>query len=320
MQGDEFLGAFDPIIYSALAFSRYVLTLLLLVIFSRKVYPKAGHIFRSIAACYLILFVILVVQALLFQLLNIEVGYIFSAAGRVRYGGIVGEPQTAAAWLFSLFFILYLFLPSRRYFRGHLGWLLICSQLLCMLLTQSTTWLIAFWFFLMIYSGHKTRIFLLVFMFFVAQFTNAMIFEKIYAEIFQISERSITIAAGYELFSSNIYNTLFGYGLGLSPYVITKTEIFSLYPYLDLSSLGRQNVMNSYLEIFFELGLVGATLIFSFFDAAMGVRDLKSIILILPLLIGVFSIGGGFFSGYFILAAPLTVRLATQSAREAIEK
>ncbi|MHB1014753.1 MAG: hypothetical protein ACYC2W_05685 [Desulfurivibrionaceae bacterium] len=313
LRGNEFLGSIDPLLYSVFTFLHYTLGVFLLVVLANKFYPRTDYIYRSLLTCYLILFLALLAQLVLLLLFGVEFGYIFPVGDMVRYGGIIGEPQTLAAWMFSLFFLLYSFQRPTGFSRSHTGWLLIASQVVSLLLTQSTAWIVAFCVFLLIRAGRRTRLFLAVLILLAFQVFDASIFEKVYVELFHISERSITVVAGFELFSANIYKILFGYGLGLSPYILSNADIFMLYPKLNLAELGRQNVMNSYLEIVFELGLVGSALIFTLMYVAIRIKKLKSIIQILPLFVGIFGVGGGLFSGYFLLAMPLIVRLSANN-------
>ena len=130
------------------------------------------------------------------------------------------------------------------------------------------------------------------------------------ADVFTVSERSVTVLAGAELFMSSSLNILLGYGVGLTPYLISSTDVFSDYPFFNLSSLGRQNVMNSYLELFFEFGLIGGLLYFYLLIKASRITTAKQLVAILPILTGIFGIGGGFSSGYFLISVPLVLRLS----------
>jgi hypothetical protein len=304
--GDEFNGAINPISYLFFSYARLCLGLF----FMASLYANANKSYKfwavSITVIYWLLFISTFFQYFSHLLFGIEMGYIFYPATGPRYGGFIGEPQTLSAWLFCSFYVVFtLGKVNKRHPFGQA--LLIVSLLVSLSLTQSIVWFIATVIFFLI----NIKIFWVIRLLFAAMFIgfSSFVYEKIMTDIFQISERSITYIGGFEFFSANLATLFLGYGLGLSPYLLVKSHIFSLYPQFDLSDFGRQIVMNSYLEGLFELGIVGFILYLAALARVIGLDSWRLIIQISPILIGIISVGGGFVSGYFLLSIPLIVFL-----------
>jgi hypothetical protein len=309
LSGNEFFGATNPTLYATFSFLRYVLSISVLIILAHKTYATTGQIYKSMFAAYVIILIPLLIQSIIYALFGVEFGFIFHTGGSVRFGGLIGEPQTISAWLFSIFYFLYATQGREGFPNSTTAWTLLLSQVIVLALTASTAWILAFGVFIFLRLNNAGRLLALIMVGLVVAYSSLTILGKITGELFGISERSITVIAGFEVFISSIHRTLFGYGLGLSPYLLGGTEIFKLYPDLNLSDLGRQDVMNSYLEILFELGVIGAPIFFYLFINAANLRTWSTLVRISPLLIGIFGIGGGFFAGYLLLGIPLISRL-----------
>jgi hypothetical protein len=304
--GDEFFGAIDPSLYIILSYARLCLGLFFMV----SLYANANKSYKlwtiSITVIYWLLFISTLLQFFSHLLFNIDIGYIFYPATGPRYGGLIGEPQTLGAWLFCSFYIVYTLGKVKR--RHAFGQALLTASLLASLaMTQSTVWILATALFLLINIKKFWIVALLLFPIVIGFYDS--VYEKIITDIFQVSERSITYIGGFEFFSTNFATIFLGYGLGLSPYILVKTYIFSLYPQFNLSDFGRQTVMNSYFEGFFELGIIGFLLYLAALARAIGLNSMRLLIQISPILFGIISVSGGFVSGYFLLSIPLIVFL-----------
>lgn len=308
IHGTEFLGAINPVFYSTLALLRYIFTLGFLVVYAANIGQNFDRCCTAISVSYFLIFSLLCIQALCYKVGGLEIGYLFPDPRGLRFGGFVGEPQTASAWMFSLFYVLYFRWMHKSDRSMPYGVLLIATQLLSLWFTQSTAWMMAFAVFVASQCNFKYILLLLTCFPFAGILEKLQ--DKISADLFTISERSISVVAGFQLFSHDLISTVFGYGIGLSPYLIVRTPIFAAYPNFNLSSLGRQTVMNSYLEPLFELGVAGAVILFYFFIKVSGVRKPAQWLALLPLMTGIFGVSGGFMSGYFLLAAPLILHMS----------
>lgn len=304
--GNEFEGALHPIAYSLLAVCRYIFILLILILLCRGGVTNNRSWWNALFLGYFLILVPLYLQVILHKFFNFEIGYIFPVETGFRYGGLIGEPQTISAWLCCFFFCLVS--DVRYYAKSSLKTFLYVSIVISLILTQSTSWIMAFSLFVLL----RARLWLIFSVVFglVISGISAQILDKIFAEMFVISERSITLAGGYELFSKSPLNIIFGYGAGLTPYLLPSTDIFHQYPVFNLSDLGRQTIMNTYLEVIFEMGLIGAFLYFYLLFRAVQISSPKQFLCLAPILIGVFGISGGFGSGYFIVCIPILLALS----------
>ncbi len=313
LRGDEFLGATNPVFYAISTFLRYAICLCSLLTLAHKPYPITGLIRSSLLTTFFILLIPMVLQFLLQIMFGMDFGFVFHTGTGTRYGGLIGEPQTAAAWLTCVFFVLYTIERRTGFPQSPMAWLLLGCQILVLLLTSSTAWILAFGIFMLLRLQRKMMLVFGAASVAALPVLGATIIQKLNAELFQISERSVTIVAGFQAFSVDLRTILFGYGVGLSPYLLGASEIFQLFPDLNLSSLGRQNVMNSYLEIIFEFGVIGAPLFFFLFFRASKIDRWTTAFAIAPVIVGISGVGGGFAAGYLLLAVPLLARL---NARE----
>jgi hypothetical protein len=315
---NQFNNALDPILYTLLNLIRFLLAFFFFIVMSKKLKSElqCKYAFRSLLSTYIYLFITTLLQPLGLYF-GFHIGNIYSSEGAFRFGGFMGEPQTLSAWTFSIFLILYYFYKFN--INPNLKKILIISIITILSLTQSTAWILAFLVFFSFEFKYKKYYILIFIILSISFIYDLSIFNKIISDYLYISERSITIIAGYELFISSFDRILFGYGFGLSPYLLKTTEIFSMYPDLDLSELGRQNVMNSYLELLFELGIIFSLTAFFLLLKTLSLsisfssKFLLPIVILSPLLVGIFGIGGGFFSGYFILAAPVLISLTSSN-------
>lgn len=308
LQGNEFEGAIHPIAYSLMSLCRYLLVILILVVLTRDDVFKYRGWWLALLTSYCVILFPLYAQAFSHVFLKIDFGYLFPAENGMRYGGLIGEPQTISAWLFSFFLVLYLGLDNQA--ASLAKFLLIISVLIALFMTQSTAWILGFFIFVLLRA--KLWMIALLLVVIVAVGVSDLVIDKIIADIFTVSERSVTILAGAELFMINSFSMLFGYGVGLTPYLINNTDVFNSYPVWSLSDLGRQTVMNSYLEVFFEFGLIGGLLYFYLLVKGSRITSLRQLLPILPILAGVFGISGGFASGYFLISVPLILRLSKE--------
>lgn len=306
LQGNEFEGALQPIPYSLMSLCRYLLVVLVLIILTREDALHYRKWWLALLVSYYVILLPLYAQALLHVFFNYDFGYLFPVETAMRYGGLIGEPQTISAWLCSLFMVLFLGVRDRA--TRFVQFLLIASLLLALVLTQSTAWIIAFLSFWLI----RARLWQIAIILLVMVITGVAdrVTEKIIADIFTVSERSITILAGVELFIKNPMTMLFGYGVGLTPYLITNTDVFASYASFNLSDMGRQTVMNTYLEVIFEFGLVGGLVYFYLLIKACRITSIREVLNVLPILIGIFGVSGGFSSGYFLISVPFILRLS----------
>ena len=321
IRGNEFNGAIDPILYSTMGVLRYVAVFLFAAIVSRFETMPSKTIYLSVLTLYMLLIFTLMFQATSFILFDKVFGYIYDVGGIIRYGGVIGEPQTLSAWIFSSFFFLHIYSGSYRKKR-YLGFFLLFGVFVALLLTRSTAWIIVMTVFMLIHFRKNIFvIFLMLLLIAIFSITLGQeVLNKIAHDLFIASERSVTILAGYELFSLNLFTVLFGYGQSLSPYLLVGTNIFETFPQFNLSDLGRQNVMNSYFEIFFELGIFGMLLFFTLVIKALRLKNKEILIALIPLFLGVFSIGGGFSSAYFILFATLIAMVYCKQSENTFQK
>ncbi len=299
----QFEQAINPEVYSLLSIGRYLLGLFVISIFRNSDFCVDLKVTKLIFATYFALTIPLFSQALAF-FYSLEFGYLFFNATGVRFGGLFGEPQTVSAWICCLYITLNA-LP--QYIKRAHRAILTCTLIGALILTQSTAWILAMAFYFFTQSNKKILVLLLT-------FASGLLFgdqmiEKVFAELFTISERSVTVVAGWEVFSGEMSNWVLGYGVGLTPFVIPGAEIFFYFPDLDLSGLGRQTVMNSFLEVIFEFGVVGSFLYLFLLSRALCVSNLRQFLAVFPLFIGIFGVGGGLVSGYFLIFAPLIVLL-----------
>ena len=306
ISGDEFAGAVHPIVYSLMSLFRSLFVIFVLIVLCRGEMTSYKRWFDALIFSYCVTLIPLYAQAILYFFFGYEVGYLFPTETGMRYGGFIGEPQTISAWLCCIFFCL--MRSDRVNSNSNSKFALYSSILLALALTQSTAWILSFFIFML--TRTKWWFFLFVTIFSAVTGIVAQVSEKIFADIFIISERSVTIAAGFELFTKNLVDVLFGYGAGMTPYLITGTEIFAEYTSFDLSSLGRQTVMNSYFELICEFGLIGAALYSFLLVKACNIVTLRQIFLLLPILIGIFGVSGGFSSGYFLIGVPMLMNLS----------
>ena len=308
LQGNEFEGAIHPIAYSLMSLCRFLLVVLVLIVLTRDDVLNYRGWWQALLTSYCVIIFPLYLQTLSHVFLNIDFGYLFPTESGMRYGGLIGEPQTISAWLFSFFLVLYFGLDNEA--SGLVKFLLILSVLIALFMTQSTAWILGFFIFLLLRA--RLGVIALLLLVAVASGVYDSVINKIIADIFTVSERSVTILAGAELFMTNSLSMLFGYGVGLTPYLINNTDVFNSYPVLSLSDLGRQTVMNSYLEVFFEFGLIGGLVYFYLLVKGARITSLKQVLPILPILVGIFGISGGFSSGYFLISVPLILRLSRE--------
>ena len=308
LQGNEFEGAIHPILYSLMSLCRYLLVVMVLIILTHKDALKYRGWWRALLASYCVILLPLYAQAFLHIFFNFDFGYLFPVENGMRYGGLIGEPQTISAWLCSFFLVLYLGADDRV--ASLAKFMLIVSIFTVLILTQSTAWILGLFVFVFFQIKIRIALLILVVVMIVGVFDS--ISDKILADIFLVSERTVTILAGAELFMSSYLNILLGYGVGLTPYLINNTDVFSGYPEFNLSHLGRQTVMNSYLEVFFELGLIGGLLYFYLLIKASNITTLRQVLIISPILVGIFGVSGGLSSGYFLISVPLLLRLSRQ--------
>ena len=317
IQGDEYKGAIDPFFYSSMGILRYILVFAFALVVTRLYTTPDRRIYYSVLTLYSLLFVGLVLQVLSHYFLNINFGYMFYVQDIVRYGGMIGEPQTLSAWIFLSFMFLYAYNDELRSNHFWSKFFLLSSIFIALLLTQSTAWLLAFLVWILAHvrlslSSYFLTGFLLII---VIWFFGQDVANKIDYDLLRISERSITIVAGYELFTKDISGMLFGYGPTLSSYVLLNTEIFGEYPVFNLSDMGRQNVMNPYLEILFEFGVLGAIIFLVVFFKVFGINSRKKLVALLPIFLGIFGVGSAFVSAYFVLLVPLIVNTLNKTPK-----
>ncbi len=304
--GDEFEGAINPIAYSLMTLCRYIFVVMVLIVLGREETIRCRNWWLALFVSYCLILASLYIQFILHVFFGYEVGYIFPTVTGVRYGGFIGEPQTISAWLCCFFFCIISDMGSDAKPSNKI--LLYVSLIMALALTQSTAWVLAFFVFILF----RIKIWLIILGIVgtVVLGYAGYIFEKIAAEMFIVSERSITIVAGFELFARSFINIFFGYGVGLTPYLIVGTDVFSEYPFFDLSDLGRQTIMNSYLEIIYEFGLVGSFLYFFLLFRAARIISMRHFLILTPILIGIFGVSGGFGAGYFLISVPILLNLS----------
>lgn len=296
----DFTGAPPYPIYSIMFFARMIISVLFLAIIVEKTPYLGRWAIFSMWAILGTLFAQIVVQAALYHLAALELGYTFGAGLRARFGGLFGEPQTISAYLFCTSYVLYTHYFPKGLPLALKSFVLLCIMAISLLLTTSSAWILAFGLFVFLRAPLQLRAVMVVGALLLLLTPNVPIIHKIVGEYAVISERSVTVIAGMQVFLSDPLNWVFGYGPGMSPYLIQGAEIFQQYPQLNLAELGRQNVMNSYAELVFECGVVFAALYFFVYLHVANLRAFSTILLATPILIGVFSIGGGLYSGYML--------------------
>ena len=304
--GNEFEGAIQPIAYSVMTLCRYILIVLVLIVLSSEEAMKYRNWWVALFVSYFLILVPLYIQVIIHVFFGYEVGYLFPTETGIRYGGFIGEPQTISAWLCCFFFCLIAGMGSDA--KASTKIFLYASLIIALVLTQSTAWALASLLFIL--SRTKLWLFVLVMAGFVFFGLATQIAEKIAVEMFAISERSVTIAAGFELFTNAPINIFFGYGLGLTPYLIVGTDFFSEFPVFNLSHLGRQTIMNSYLEVVYELGMFGSFLYFFILLKASRITSIRQLLILIPILVGIFGDSGGFGAGYFLISIPILLNLS----------
>lgn len=300
ISGFEFSGAQDPHIYAAMATARLIISIGILIVVAKMFQQNEKNAVIALYFLHAILVISLFFQAIFFNFFDIEIGYIYQNNAGTRFGGILGEPQTLSAWICSTMFCVF---SSRNLMviRGARAWLIL-STAASLALTSSTAWIISFIAFMVILSNLALlRAF--IFLIFSVIFFD-VVYNKLYADLFVVSERSVTLLAGYEFFTDNIGNVIFGYGPGMSPYLLPKSAIFQEFPQLDLSDVGRQNVMNTFLDLTFEFGVIGFVIYAFLVAKALSIQSFNDLKKLLPMLIGMMGVGGGYASGYFLLCAP----------------
>lgn len=298
-----FSGAPPFLLYSAMFFARMILTLLFLATFVDRTAGLSTVGLYALWASYGLLVGQLVLQATLMATDVGDVGYVFSVGSSFpRLGGFFGEPQTIAAWIFCIFFVLYNHYYPRGLSIEPLSIVLVVSLLISLALTFSTTWIIVLGLSIFLRSPLPVKLALAAGVFALLWIPQLPVLTKALHEYTHIGERSITVVAGWQIYARDPLNLLFGYGPGMSPYTMYGADIFQHFPSLNLSHLGRQNVMNSYAELLFESGAIFSIIYLVNYLVAANVRTLRSLINILPVLLGIFSVGGGLYAGYFVLA------------------
>ena len=308
LKGDEFEGAIRPIAYSLMSLSRYLLVILVLIVLYCDNTLKNRVWWLPLIVTYCAIAFPLYAQAVFHTIFNIDFGYLFPVENRMRYGGFIGEPQTISAWLVSIYLVLFLGVDEKSAVLKKS--LLTFSILTVLTLTQSTAWVLSFFTFVLMRARFGIIALLVVVIVATGLYDHVM--GKIIADIFTVSERTITILAGGELLMANLLSLLFGYGTGLTPYLIINTDVFTNYPVWNLSDLGRQTIMNSYLEVFCELGIIGGFMYYYIIIKASRIKSSREMLNILPILVGIFGISGGFSSGYFLISVPLILGLSRE--------
>lgn len=299
ISGFEFRGAMDPQAFSRLAVIRFLACFPILAITMRmfESAPRSGVV--ATAILHGVLVSSLFLQAIIYGISGTEVGYIFESGWGIRYGSFFGEPQTLSAWICCTMYCSWL---GRKFIGPRFGYWLIISTAGALLLTQSTAWIISFILFIIIMFG--VRLYTAAFVLGLGSLLIEVVFEKIYSDLFLVSERSVTILAGAEFFLKDIYTIFFGYGGGMSAYLLPKSATFLEYPQFVLSDVGRQNIMNTFLDITFEFGLFGVCCSLYLFFISFRIKGMRDISAIIPILFGMMGIGGGYAAGYFLICAP----------------
>lgn len=298
-----FYGAKHPNLQFILSFGRMMLVLLTIIIILSisNVTSFISFMNRYCLSIVLVLTLTLVCQALIYNLSDMHLGYIFYYGERVRYAGFLGEPQTIQGWISSAS-IAYVLLKSRQSGSTLIGDKnLITIQalnILALYLTESSLWVACTALFYLVYL-FKFRFRYAIILSVILALLFAMLGSKINADLLNVSERSITLLAGYELYTRNMFTIIFGYGLGMSPYLIISSSWFEIYPMFLLSEFGRQVVMNSLIGLIFELGL-SVIVVFFIFLMKIRLRRLELAVLFFAIM-GTMVVGNGFWSPFFLL-------------------
>lgn len=202
----------------------------------------------------IVLSAILIIQFLLEVMFNYQFLYIYNEAGILRYGGWVGEPQTAGLLILpgALFIATGVTNQSRIY---------TLITITALYLTYSTAVILAFLISILLFYRSKIikRPILIIIIGLIGFTLSAILFGKINQDILNVSSRSITILAGIELIPRNLF---FGTGVGLSPFFLEDTNIFQVYSTLNFTNDFRQNIMSSPIEFITEFGVIGCSIVY----------------------------------------------------------
>ena len=255
-----FSGSVNPLLYFILSFGRVFILVIILYLTSAKTDLSTEFKFlkKFTKSLFYFLSVSVFLQATAFYFFQVTFGFKFFYGDSVRFGSFIGEPQTLQSWISSAF-VCYICLISQNNLKDTLFSrkliLLQVTHVITLFLCSSTVWIVAVFAFY-IFSLYRLRlisnILLVAACFSIAQ----VIMPKISVDILSISERSITILAGAEIFTKNLSNIFVGYGLGMSPYLIISSSWFENFPVFLMSEFGRQTVMNSFFGLLFEVGIL----------------------------------------------------------------
>ncbi len=296
---NTFLGSIRTDAYFFMSLIRYFLIMNFILILMTQYEKYFELIKKAIFITFYVLSITLLIQFSL-DIIGIKVGYVFPGNFINRYGSFIGEPQTAQAWIsLSAFYLLYNSQITGRLY-------LIIFLTLSLILTSSSAWIAATIIYFAIENKIKFKNIVQIIMGTI--FLVYLIGDKFFAEFFVVSERSITILAGIDIYSKYFFNIIFGYGVGLSPYVIGESFWFNLYPSMWLGdNFGRQNVMNTPIEYILEFGIYGFILVYAYVSMLKEIGIKINYVLSLPLILGLMTIGGGFVSAYFAIFFPLLI-------------
>lgn len=259
---NSFFGAGDPLLYGYLQGFRLILAILVI---SYCTDHKICSPETVVVCCRFLIvgfFCASVIQSLAFYL-GFTLGSIFPSGGlmygSLRFDALYGEPNHVHSWL----------VPACGFliFTRASGYKLYCLLGIAVLVWSfSLAWSIVFvsLLFLTPYQDQKLQqrkySFIIVsslLIVSIAAFYKSMDvgdYGKIALELGSLNERSGTVIAAFEILKDH---PMFGYGIGYSPYLLINTDLFLQNPSINLSHLGRQNVMSTPVQIVGELGLVG---------------------------------------------------------------
>ena len=299
-----FSGALDPFLYFLLSFIRVIMLILIVYLIANKIDVSSEHEFviSFTKIAFYTLSVSVILQALLSSTNSVTYGFMYFYGDQPRYGSFFGEPQTLQSWITSAF-VSNICLASRLnqkhivFKKKFLAMQLI--HILSLYLTSSTVWIFATFVFYTVIAFRFRLVNVIIFIG-VGFFIALVLMNKIVADLLTVSERSITILAGAEIYLLDIYNVLFGYGLGMSPYLIIGTNWFENYSIFLMSDFGRQIVMNSFLGLLFEVGIL-AVLPITLYSLRILMFGRHISATFLAGFVGTLSIGNGFWAPSFIL-------------------
>lgn len=251
------------------------------------------QIISGLVFCSIFIYFSILVQIIL-HFLGIKSGATYiNEFNQLRFGSFLGEPQILN--FYALPGLIYSFVSCIFHQKKSRSYFHVLIFLFAIPFCYSTAFIgaISLAILIIFIKNKLTRfligLFIIISFFFISQKSE---------QVTSINLRSITVVAGVELLKDNL---IFGIGVGMSPFYLFETDIFSSFPEFNFSNEFRQNIMNSYVEILVEFGIIGLLILFIFFKSlnsiSLDLYNYKSIqIISLAYLISALSVGSVFYS------------------------